>query len=70
MQHSKSLNSDGETLFGAKITGGGSGGTICVMGKNISRSGQQILKVTSKSCYVFTTYLSHCDCDAKALDLP
>ncbi|KAG2699807.1 hypothetical protein I3760_07G206200 [Carya illinoinensis] len=43
MQHSKS---DDGTLYGAKITGGGSGGTVCVVGKNCLRSSQQIIEVT------------------------
>lgn len=42
MQHSKS---DDGTLYGAKITGGGSGGTVCVVGKNCLRSSQQIIEV-------------------------
>lgn len=46
MQHSKSSKSDSETLFGAKISGGGSGGTVCVIGKNIPISRKQIRKVT------------------------
>ncbi|KAH6798543.1 arabinose kinase [Perilla frutescens var. frutescens] len=48
MQHSKSLKPYSGTLFGAKITGGGSGGTVCVMGNNISRSSEQILKIQQK----------------------
>nr|GFD10459.1 L-arabinokinase-like isoform X1 [Tanacetum cinerariifolium] len=43
MQHRKpSVSGDG-TLYGAKITGGGSGGTICVIGRNCLRSSEQIL---------------------------
>ena len=34
------------SLFGAKITGGGSGGSICVMGRNCIRSSEEILQVT------------------------
>ncbi|KAJ6673117.1 L-ARABINOKINASE [Salix viminalis] len=34
MQHSKASKSENGTLYGAKITGGGSGGTVCVIGKN------------------------------------
>ncbi|XP_042036604.1 L-arabinokinase-like isoform X1 [Salvia splendens] len=45
IQHSKSYSG---TLFGAKITGGGSGGTVCVLGKNISRSGEQIAKIPQR----------------------
>ncbi|XP_011077667.1 L-arabinokinase [Sesamum indicum] len=44
-QHSKST---GGTLFGAKITGGGSGGTVCVIGKNLFRSSEQIFKIQQK----------------------
>lgn len=47
MQHSKSKSSvsgDG-TLYGAKITGGGSGGTVCVIGRNCLKSSEQILQV-------------------------
>jgi len=44
MQHNKSNSEDG-TLYGAKITGGGSGGTVCVVGRNSLRSSQQILEV-------------------------
>lgn len=45
MQHNKSKSEDG-TLYGAKITGGGSGGTVCVIGRNSLRSSQQILEVS------------------------
>ncbi|XP_051114126.1 L-arabinokinase-like [Andrographis paniculata] len=45
MQHAKSSKSHGGTLFGAKITGGGSGGTVCVIGRNALRSGEQIFKI-------------------------
>ncbi|KAG0616552.1 hypothetical protein M758_5G124600 [Ceratodon purpureus] len=37
--------SDGATLFGAKITGGGCGGTVCVLGRAGARSSDQILKI-------------------------
>lgn len=40
---------DGATLFGAKITGGGCGGTVCVLGRAGVRSSKQILKVISFS---------------------
>lgn len=46
MQHSKSSKSCGGTLFGAKITGGGSGGSVCIMGKNLLSSSEQIHKVS------------------------
>jgi L-arabinokinase len=45
MQHGKPSKSEGGTLYGAKITGGGSGGTVCVIGRNCLRSSQQILEV-------------------------
>ncbi|KAG8373922.1 hypothetical protein BUALT_Bualt11G0075600 [Buddleja alternifolia] len=48
VQHSKSSRSHGGTLYGAKITGGGSGGTVCVMGKNLLTSSEQILKIQQK----------------------
>ncbi|KAM6550206.1 hypothetical protein CsatB_000014 [Cannabis sativa] len=48
MQHSKVSKSDEGTLFGAKITGGGSGGTVCVIGRNCLQSSQQILEVQQR----------------------
>ncbi|KAI3447294.1 hypothetical protein Pfo_003959 [Paulownia fortunei] len=48
VQHSKSSKSYSGTLFGAKITGGGSGGTVCVMGKNLLRSSKQMIKIQQK----------------------
>lgn len=45
MQHSKASKLAEGTLYGAKITGGGSGGTVCVVGKNCLRSSEQILQV-------------------------
>ncbi|WMV36999.1 hypothetical protein MTR67_030384 [Solanum verrucosum] len=60
MQHSKSSESEGGTLFGAKITGGGSGGTVCVIGRNCLRSNEQLVEIqqrykaaTGFSPYVF-----------------
>lgn len=47
MQHSKASKSGEGTLYGAKITGGGSGGTVCVIGRNSLKSSEQILEVTS-----------------------
>ncbi|KAG8636480.1 L-arabinokinase isoform X2 [Manihot esculenta] len=47
-QHSKSSKSEDGTLYGAKITGGGSGGTVCVIGRNCLRSSQQILEIQQK----------------------
>ncbi|CAI0438813.1 unnamed protein product [Linum tenue] len=48
MQHSSKSKSEGGTLYGAKITGGGSGGTVCVIGRNSLCSSQQILEVQQK----------------------
>lgn len=45
-QHSKLSKCGDGTLYGAKITGGGSGGTICVIGRNCLRSTQQIFQVS------------------------
>ncbi|KAH8481457.1 hypothetical protein H0E87_029074 [Populus deltoides] len=45
MQHSKASKSENGTLYGAKITGGGSGGTVCVIGKNFVGSNEQILEI-------------------------
>ena len=48
IQHSDASQSEGSTLCGAKITGGGSGGTVCVIGRNCLKSSQQIFEVTIK----------------------
>ncbi|KAI4379727.1 hypothetical protein MLD38_005984 [Melastoma candidum] len=48
MQHTKDFQREDGTLYGAKITGGGSGGTVCVVGRNCLRSSQQILQVQEK----------------------
>ncbi|KAK9265993.1 hypothetical protein L1049_012493 [Liquidambar formosana] len=48
MQHSKLSKSERGTLYGAKITGGGSGGTVCVMGRNCLRSSEQILEIQQR----------------------
>lgn len=48
MHHGKLSKSDEGTLYGAKITGGGSGGTVCVIGRNSLRSSQQILEIQQK----------------------
>ncbi|OMO61941.1 hypothetical protein CCACVL1_23123 [Corchorus capsularis] len=49
VQHCKSSKGceDG-TLYGAKITGGGSGGTVCVIGRNSLRSSQSILEIQQR----------------------
>ncbi|XP_010535813.1 PREDICTED: L-arabinokinase [Tarenaya hassleriana] len=48
MQHSKVSRSENGTLYGAKITGGGSGGTVCVIGRNSLRSSEHILQIQKK----------------------
>ncbi|KAL0312264.1 UNVERIFIED_CONTAM: L-arabinokinase [Sesamum radiatum] len=48
MQHGKSSRSAEGTLYGAKITGGGSGGTVCVVGRNCLRSSEQILQIQQR----------------------
>ncbi|CAN1816338.1 ARA1 [Linum perenne] len=48
MQHNSKSKTEGGTLYGAKITGGGSGGTVCVIGRNSLLSSQQILEVQQK----------------------
>ncbi|GFZ01077.1 arabinose kinase [Actinidia rufa] len=47
-QHKKKYNTEDTTLYGAKITGGGSGGTICAIGRNSLRSSQQILEIQQR----------------------
>ena len=49
MQHRKTSEGGSPSLFGAKITGGGSGGTVCVIGKNCTRSSEEIAEVASRS---------------------
>ncbi|KAE8665247.1 L-arabinokinase [Hibiscus syriacus] len=48
MQHSKVSRVEEKTLYGAKITGGGSGGTVCVVGRNSLRSSQHILEIQQR----------------------
>lgn len=45
VQHRKTSHDVSTSLFGAKITGGGSGGSVCVMGRNCIRSNEEILEV-------------------------
>lgn len=59
MQHSKSSVSGDGTLYGAKITGGGSGGTICVIGRNCLKSSEQILQVISNYKMVMYSLYTH-----------
>ncbi|KAL8137180.1 hypothetical protein V2J09_003181 [Rumex salicifolius] len=44
MQH-KSSNSEDCALYGAKITGGGSGGTVCILTRNSLLGNQQIIEI-------------------------
>ncbi|CAI9760565.1 unnamed protein product [Fraxinus pennsylvanica] len=48
IQHGKLSKFENGTLYGAKITGGGSGGTVCIIGRNRLRSSEQILKIQQK----------------------
>eukprot|EP00252_Welwitschia_mirabilis_P018224 TRINITY_DN4050_c0_g1_i1.p1 TRINITY_DN4050_c0_g1~~TRINITY_DN4050_c0_g1_i1.p1 ORF type:complete len:994 (+),score=238.94 TRINITY_DN4050_c0_g1_i1:493-3474(+) len=49
MQHRRKEGSGkGGTLFGAKITGGGSGGTVCILGRNCMRSSEEIIEVQQR----------------------
>lgn len=42
------MSEKGGILYGAKITGGGSGGTVCVIGRNCVKSSEKILEVINK----------------------
>lgn len=48
LQHSAASKAEGGTLCGAKITGGGSGGTVCVIGRNCLKSSEQIFQVQQR----------------------
>ncbi|KAK7260752.1 hypothetical protein RIF29_27049 [Crotalaria pallida] len=48
LQHSAASKSEGGTLCGAKITGGGSGGTVCVIGRNSLKSSEYIFEVQQR----------------------
>jgi len=48
MQHRTISKGGSPSLFGAKITGGVSGGTICVIGKNCSRSSEEIVEIQQR----------------------
>ncbi|GMH12368.1 hypothetical protein Nepgr_014209 [Nepenthes gracilis] len=48
LQYHESSKSEDTTLYGAKITGGGSGGTVCIISGNSLRASQQILQVQQK----------------------
>ncbi|WOL08538.1 L-arabinokinase-like isoform X1 [Canna indica] len=45
VQHRRASNDGSTSLFGAKITGGGSGGSVCVIGRNCIRSCEEILEI-------------------------
>ncbi|XP_031475091.1 L-arabinokinase-like isoform X1 [Nymphaea colorata] len=48
IQHRKRATGENGTLFGAKITGGGSGGSVCVIGRNCVRSNEEILEIQQR----------------------
>ncbi|GLJ10428.1 hypothetical protein SUGI_0128050 [Cryptomeria japonica] len=49
MQHRKKNGTEEKgTLFGAKITGGGSGGTVCVLGRNCIQSSEEIIEIQQR----------------------
>ncbi|XP_004498554.1 L-arabinokinase-like [Cicer arietinum] len=48
LQHSAASKSEGGTLCGAKITGGGSGGTVCVIGRNCLKSSEHIFEIQQR----------------------
>ncbi|KAK9741662.1 hypothetical protein RND81_03G120500 [Saponaria officinalis] len=48
MQHAKTPEPEDTALYGAKITGGGSGGTVCVIGRNSLKSSRQIYEVQQR----------------------
>uniref|UniRef100_A0A0E0Q2A2 GHMP kinase N-terminal domain-containing protein n=1 Tax=Oryza rufipogon TaxID=4529 RepID=A0A0E0Q2A2_ORYRU len=48
MQHRNMSKGESPSLFGAKITGGGSGGSVCVMGKNCLKSSEEIIEIQQR----------------------
>ncbi|KAG0472232.1 hypothetical protein HPP92_016778, partial [Vanilla planifolia] len=48
VQQRKSSHDERSSLFGAKITGGGSGGTVCVIGRNCLRSSEEIFEIQQR----------------------
>uniref|UniRef100_A0ACD5UIC4 Uncharacterized protein n=1 Tax=Avena sativa TaxID=4498 RepID=A0ACD5UIC4_AVESA len=48
MQHRKTREDGSPNLFGAKITGGGSGGSVCVIGKNCLESAEEIAEIQQR----------------------
>jgi L-arabinokinase len=47
MQHRRTPENGSPSLFGSKITGGGSGGSVCVIGKNCLESAEEIAEVSA-----------------------
>ncbi|KAG1364535.1 Mevalonate/galactokinase [Cocos nucifera] len=47
MQH-REVDDGSSSLFGAKITGGGSGGSVCVIGRNCVRSSEEIIEIQQR----------------------
>lgn len=48
MQHRKMPENGSPNLYGAKITGGGSGGSVCVIGKNCLQSAEEIAEIQQR----------------------
>ncbi|XP_047325934.1 L-arabinokinase [Impatiens glandulifera] len=48
LQHQTRPIGDDGTLYGAKITGGGSGGTVCVIGRNCLKSSEDIIEIQQR----------------------
>ncbi|KAG8095271.1 hypothetical protein GUJ93_ZPchr0012g21331 [Zizania palustris] len=48
MQQRKMSESESPSLFGAKITGGGSGGSVCLIGKNCLKSSEEIVEIQQR----------------------
>ncbi|KAG0470682.1 hypothetical protein HPP92_017382 [Vanilla planifolia] len=48
VQQRKSSHDERSSLFGAKITGGGSGGTVCIIGRNCLRSSEEIFEIQQR----------------------
>uniref|UniRef100_A0A7N2REN3 GHMP kinase C-terminal domain-containing protein n=1 Tax=Quercus lobata TaxID=97700 RepID=A0A7N2REN3_QUELO len=48
IQHGKLSKSKEGTIYGVKITGGGSGGPVCVVGRNSLRRSEQILEIQQR----------------------
>ena len=61
-QHGKVSRKEGGTLYGAKITGGDYGGTVCVIGRSLLRNTQHILEVSfllQKGRIILFNFLKH-----------